>query len=51
MMTRAGAWLLRQLLDGLDAADGVFLETVILLVAAVVVLAAGLFATGIWSWS
>jgi hypothetical protein len=51
MMTRAGAWLLRQFLDCLDAADGVFLETVILLVAAVVVLAAGLFATGIWSWS
>ncbi len=47
-MTRAG---LRVLLSWLDAADGVFLETVILLVAAVVVIAAGLFATGIWSWS
>lgn len=51
MMKRAGAWLLRELLDWLDAADGVFLETAILLVAAIVVLAAGLFATGIWSWS
>ena len=38
-----GAWL--------DAADGVFVLVPILLVSAVVVLAAGLFVTGIWSWS
>lgn len=46
-MKTAAAWLG----ELLEVADSVIVLIAILLVAAVVVLGAGLFLTGIWSWS